>query len=59
MEADDVAERARQRELVRRRYDTISVSYRSDDGAAARSSREDVSRYSGWVGELAGRAWRR
>jgi SAM-dependent methyltransferase len=53
MEADDVAERARQRELVRRGYDTISVSYRSDDGAAARSSREDVSRYSGWVGELA------
>jgi len=52
-----VAERARQRELVRRGYDTISVSYRSDDGAAARSSREDVSRYSGWVGELAGRAW--
>jgi Methyltransferase domain len=43
MEADDVAERARQRELVRRGYDTISVSYRSDDGAAARSSREDVS----------------
>jgi hypothetical protein len=29
MEADDVAERARQRELVRRGYDTISVSYRS------------------------------
>jgi SAM-dependent methyltransferase len=53
MEADEVAERARQRELVRRGYDTISVPYRSDDGAAARSSREDVSRYSGWVAELA------
>jgi cyclopropane fatty-acyl-phospholipid synthase-like methyltransferase len=54
MEADDVAERARQRELVRRGYDAISVAYRSDDGAAARSSAEDVSRYSGWVAELAG-----
>ena len=54
MEADDVAERARQRELVRRGYDAISVAYRSDDGAAARSSGEDVSRYAGWVAELAG-----
>ena len=53
MEADGAAERARQRELVRRGYDAISVTYRSDDGAAARSSREDVSRYSGWVAELA------
>ena len=53
MEANDAAERARQRELVRRGYDAISVAYRSDDGAPGRSSGEDVSRYGGWVTELA------
>jgi len=52
---DDVAERARQRDLVRRGYDAISLAYRSDDGAAAASSAEDVSRYAGWAAELAGR----
>lgn len=54
MESDDAAERARQRALVRRAYDAISVAYRSDDGDAAASSAEDVSRYAGWVAELAG-----
>ena len=54
-DSDDVAERARQRDLVRRGYDTISLAYRSDDGAAAASSAEDVSRYAGWTRELAGR----
>src|ERR1700733_3021530 len=54
MESDDAAERARQRDLVRRGYDAISLAYRSDDGAAAASSAEDVSRYAGWVAELAG-----
>jgi len=49
-----MAERARQRALVRRGYDEISVAYRSDDGDAAAASAEDVSRYSGWVAELAG-----
>jgi SAM-dependent methyltransferase len=49
------AERARQRDLVRRGYDAISLAYRSDDGAAAASSSEDVSRYAGWTTELAGR----
>ena len=44
---------ARQRELVRRGYDTISMAYRSDDGAPACSSAEDVSRYASWVEELA------
>jgi ubiquinone/menaquinone biosynthesis C-methylase UbiE len=44
---------ARQRELVRRGYDAISMAYRSDDGAPASSSAEDVSRYAGWVDELA------
>jgi SAM-dependent methyltransferase len=51
----DMAERARQRDLVRRGYDAISLAYRSDDGAAAASSAEDVSRYAGWTAELAGR----
>jgi cyclopropane fatty-acyl-phospholipid synthase-like methyltransferase len=40
---------ARQRDLVRRGYDAISLAYRSDDGQA-----EDVRRYTGWVAELAG-----
>ncbi len=48
------AARARQRDLVRRGYDAISLAYRSDDGAADPSSAEDVSRYAGWVAELAG-----
>jgi cyclopropane fatty-acyl-phospholipid synthase-like methyltransferase len=54
VEADDVAARARQRDLVRRGYDAISLAYRSDDGQAGESSAEDVSRYAGWVAELAG-----
>jgi SAM-dependent methyltransferase len=54
-ESDDAAERARQRDLVRRGYDTISLAYRGDDGTAAASSAEDVSRYAGWTAELAGR----
>jgi SAM-dependent methyltransferase len=54
MEIDDMAARAGRRALVRRGYDAISLAYRSDDGRAARSSAEDVSRYAGWVAELAG-----
>lgn len=53
-DSDDVTERARQRELVRRGYDTISLAYRSDDGTAAPAAAEDVSRYAGWTAELAG-----
>ena len=53
MQADDAAARARQRELVRRGYDAISLAYRSDDDDAS-SPAEDVSRYAGWVEELAG-----
>jgi SAM-dependent methyltransferase len=53
MESDRLAERARQRALVRRGYDAISLAYRSDDGDAAASSAEDVSRYVGWAAELA------
>jgi hypothetical protein len=47
VEGEDVAARARQRELVRRGYDAISLAYRGDGGAAAPSSAEDVSRYPG------------
>ena len=54
MESDDVARRARQRDLVRRGYDSISLAYRSDEGDAAGTSAEDVSRYAGWVADLAG-----
>jgi SAM-dependent methyltransferase len=54
MKPSDAAARARQRDLVRRGYDAISVAYRSDDGASAPASAEDVSRYAGWVDELAG-----
>jgi cyclopropane fatty-acyl-phospholipid synthase-like methyltransferase len=53
MEADNEAVRAARRDLVRRGYDAVSVAYRSDDGQAASSSAEDVSRYAGWVAELA------
>ena len=53
-DSDDPTGRARQRDLVRRGYDTISLAYRSDDGAAAASSAEDLSRYAGWMAELAG-----
>jgi hypothetical protein len=53
MESDHVAERARQRALVLRGYDAMSLAYRSDDGNAA-SAAEDVSRYADWVAELAG-----
>jgi SAM-dependent methyltransferase len=54
VDADSAAVRARQRELVRRGYDAVSVAYRSDDGRPAPSSAQDVSRYAGWVAELAG-----
>ncbi len=55
MDSDGAAERARQRDLVRRGYDAISLVYRRDDGEAAASSAEDVTRYAGWAAELAGR----
>jgi hypothetical protein len=45
---DDAAARAEQRDLVRRGYDAISVAYRGDDGEAARSPAENLSRYEGW-----------
>jgi SAM-dependent methyltransferase len=54
VEPDSASARARQRNVVRRGYDAISLAYRSDDGTAAASSAEDLSRYAGWVRELAG-----
>jgi len=45
--------RARQRGLVRRGYDRISLAYRSDAGDPHPSSAEDTGRYAGWVAELA------
>jgi cyclopropane fatty-acyl-phospholipid synthase-like methyltransferase len=53
VDADELVTPAAKRDLVRRGYDAISVAYRSDDGRPARSSSEDVSRYAGWVEELA------
>jgi SAM-dependent methyltransferase len=52
MESGEFHTPAAQRDLVRRGYDAISHAYRSDDGQAASSSAEDVSRYAGWIGEL-------
>jgi SAM-dependent methyltransferase len=54
MESDRLAERARRRALVRCGYDAILLAYHSDDGDAAASSADDVSRYVSWVAELAG-----
>ncbi len=56
MDPDDAAGRARQRDLVRRGYDAISLAYRGDDGQASATSATsagEVSRYTGWVTELA------
>jgi SAM-dependent methyltransferase len=44
--------RARQREIVRRGYDRISLAYRGDAGNAHPSSAEDTTRYAGWLAEL-------
>ena len=54
MDEDGAAERARQRDLVRRGYDAVSRAYRGDDAGAGASPAEDVRRYAGWVTELAG-----
>ncbi|MGI8448998.1 MAG: methyltransferase domain-containing protein [Streptosporangiaceae bacterium] len=54
MDPDNAAGRARQRDLVRRGYDAISLAYRGNDGQAAATPAEDISRYTGWAAELAG-----
>jgi 8-oxo-dGTP pyrophosphatase MutT (NUDIX family)/SAM-dependent methyltransferase len=53
LHAGDERERARQRDLVRRGYDAISLAYRDDAGRPHSSSAEDVSKYAGWADELA------
>jgi cyclopropane fatty-acyl-phospholipid synthase-like methyltransferase len=45
-------ERARQRELVRRGYDAISLRYRSDDGRSNRDGAESTADYRAWIAEL-------
>ncbi len=50
---DDGPTRARQRDLVRRGYDVISRAYRSDDSEPDGSTAGDLSRYAGWVADLA------
>jgi cyclopropane fatty-acyl-phospholipid synthase-like methyltransferase len=51
---DAAADRAKQRDLVRRGYDAISTAYRSDDSGSSTASAESTAQYAGWVGELAG-----
>jgi SAM-dependent methyltransferase len=51
---EDEATRARQRDLVRRGYDQMSLAYRQDDSDADPAAAEDRCRYAGWVAELAG-----
>jgi SAM-dependent methyltransferase len=51
VETEDDGRRARQRDLVRRGYDQISLAYRSD-GEDPSSSAEDTRRYAGWITEL-------
>ncbi|MDQ1696710.1 MAG: hypothetical protein QOJ03_2063 [Frankiaceae bacterium] len=46
------AERARQRDLVRRGYDAISVAYRSDAGKPNAEADENMERYADWIAEL-------
>jgi len=43
-----------ERDLVRRGYDAISRAYRDDEGQSNPSNAEDVTRYTAWIGELAG-----
>jgi len=52
MESGDAAGRARQRDLVRRGYDAISLAYRADDPAHGTPA-ADASRYAGWAADLA------
>src|ERR1017187_9644051 len=53
LQDDEAAARARQRDLVRRGYDAISLAYRSDHSEPDGSTAEAPSRYAGWVADLA------
>jgi cyclopropane fatty-acyl-phospholipid synthase-like methyltransferase len=48
----DSVERERQRDLVRRGYDTISRAYRDDAGAANPATDQATAIYADWVAEL-------
>jgi SAM-dependent methyltransferase len=48
------SESAHWRKVVREGYDTISLSYRDDEGRSNPSTGEQVERYRDWVNELAG-----
>jgi len=49
----DDTERSRLRDLVRRGYDAISETYRTDDGDANAASAETTTMYLSWISELA------
>jgi len=51
-DGSDPAERARQRDLVRRGYDTISRAYRDDTGGAHPQTAQSTDFYAEWVDEL-------
>lgn len=51
---DAAAARERQRQLVRRGYDSISLAYRSDEGQPNAAGPESTSVYESWLQELAG-----
>ena len=52
MESPADADRARQRDLVRAGYDTISRRYRTDSGVANSQSPESTADYEAWIDEL-------
>ena len=51
-DGSDSTERARQRDLVRRGYDTISRAYRDDSGGANPQTAQNTAFYAEWVDEL-------
>jgi len=53
--SDDAGSRAAQRDLVRRGYDAVSRTYRTDLGESSVASSETTSTYRGWVDDLASR----
>jgi len=52
MDSPAAADRARQRDLVRAGYDTISRRYRADTGMANSERQESTADYRAWIGEL-------
>jgi len=50
---DDADSRAAQRDLVRRGFDAVSRSYRTDEGKSAVGSSETTAAYESWIQEFA------